>query len=208
MPRFVTFEGIEGCGKTTQIQLLSNALEEKGIDHLLTREPGGTTTGDQIRRLVLDPATVIGPWCELLLYAAARAQHLEQVIRPALAEGRLVLCDRFTDATRAYQGFGRGLPLDIIERLHALGPLALEPDRTILIDTDPETALARAAERDRAKTVDESRFEQENRAFHDRVRQGYLELARRSPGRFVVVDGRGGIAEVRARVAAAFGGMV
>lgn len=207
MHRFVTFEGIEGCGKTTQIQLLSNRLEERGIDHLLTREPGGTATGDQIRRLVLDPATVIGPWCELLLYAAARAQHLEQVIRPALGEGRLVLCDRFTDATRAYQGFGRGLPLDIIERLHALGPLALEPDRTILIDIDPETALRRAADRDRAKTIDESRFEQEDRAFHDRVRQGYLELARRSPGRFAVVDGRGGIAEVGARVATAFDGI-
>jgi len=203
--RFVTFEGIEGCGKTTQIQLLSNRLEEQGIDHLLTREPGGTTAGDQIRRLVLDPATVIGPWCELLLYAAARAQHLEQVIRPALAEGRLVLCDRFTDATRAYQGFGRGLPLEIIEQLHALGPLALEPDLTILIDIDPETALPRAADRDRAKTVDESRFEQENRAFHDRVRRGYLELARRFPGRFAIVDGRGGIAEVGARVGAAFG---
>jgi dTMP kinase len=205
VPRFVTFEGIEGCGKTTQIQMLSNALEEKGVDHVITREPGGTATGDQIRRLVLDPATVIGPWCELLLYAAARAQHLEQVIRPALAEGRLVLCDRFTDATRAYQGFGRGLPLDIIERLHALGPLALEPDRTILIDIDPATALARAADRDLSKTVDESRFEREDAAFHDRVRRGYLELARLSPGRFAVVDGGGGIAEVRARVAAAFG---
>jgi len=202
--RFVTFEGIEGCGKTTQIQLLSNQLEERGVDHLLTREPGGTTAGDQIRRLVLDPATVIGPWCELLLYAAARAQHLDQVIRPALAEGRLVLCDRFTDATRAYQGYGRGLPLEIIERLHALGPLALEPDLTILIDVDPETALPRAADRDRAKTVDESRFEQENRAFHDRVRRGYLELARRFPARFAVVDGRGSIAEVGKRVAAAY----
>lgn len=207
MPRFITFEGIEGCGKTTQIQLLSNAFEENGVDHVLTREPGGTPAGDRIRSLVLDPATVVGPWCELLLYAAARAQHLEQVIRPALAAGRLVLCDRFADATRAYQGFGRGLPLDLIEGLHALGPLALDPDRTILIDIDPATALARAADRDTAKAVDESRFEREGLAFHERVRQGYLELARRAPGRFAVVDGRGGIAEVQARVVAALRGV-
>jgi len=205
--RFIAFEGIEGCGKSTQIRLLSKSLEARGVDHVLTREPGGTAAGEGIRRLVLDPATVIGPWCELLLYAAARAQHLEEVIRPALEGGRLVLCDRYLDATRAYQGYGRGLPLEAIDRLHALAPLALEPDRTVLIDIDPATALARAGERDRAKAVDESRFEREAAAFHERVRRGYLDLARRSPGRFVVIDGRGTISEVQARVAAALGGV-
>jgi dTMP kinase len=207
VPRFIAFEGIEGCGKSTQIRLLSQALEARGVDHVLTREPGGTPTGDGIRRLVLDPASSIGPWCELLLYAAARAQHVDEVIRPALERGRLVLCDRYLDATRAYQGYGRGLPLEAIDRLHALGPLALEPDRTVLIDIDPATALARAADRDRTKTVDESRFERESSAFHDRVRAGYLDLARRSPGRFLVIDGRGTISEVQTRVAAALGGV-
>lgn len=208
MPRFIAFEGIEGCGKSTQIRLLSETLASRGVDHVLTREPGGTVVGEGIRRLVLDPATAINPWCELLLYAAARAQHLQAVIRPAIERGELVLCDRYLDATRAYQGYGRGLPLEAIDRLHALGPLALEPDRTVLIDIDPATALARAAERDLAKAVDESRFEREAIDFHERVRRGYLELARRSPGRFVVIDGRGTIAEVRARVAAALVGVV
>jgi dTMP kinase len=208
VPPFITFEGIEGSGKTTQIQLLSNSLEERGVDHLLTREPGGTPIGDQIRRIVLHPASVMGPWCELLLYAAARAQHLDQVIRPALAEGRLVLCDRFTDATRAYQGYGRGLALDVIERLHATGPLALEPVRTILIDLDPAVALERAGDRDRKRSNEENRFENEALAFHARVRAGYLEIAGRSPGRFRVVDGRGGVAEVQARVNAALAGLV
>lgn len=208
MPRFIAFEGIEGCGKSTQIRLLSGTLEARGVDHVLTREPGGTAAGDAIRRLVLDPAAAIAPWCELLLYAAARAQHLEEVIRPALERGRHVLCDRFLDATRAYQGYGRGLPLDAIDRLHALGPLALEPDLTVLIDIDPQTALGRAAERDRGKSVDESRFEREAAAFHERVRRGYLDLARGSPGRFVVVDGRGTIAEVQAKIAAALAGVV
>ena len=203
MRRFVTFEGIEGSGKTTQIQLLSTYLEERGVDHVLTREPGGTTIGDQVRRLVLDPAVPMGPTCELLLYAAARAQHLDQVIRPALAEGRLVLCDRFTDATLAYQGYGRGLPLDLIEKLHALEALALVPDLTLLFDLDPAAALERARRRDISKTVDETRFEALGLEFHQRVRSGYLELARRDPGRFVSIDARGAAAEVQARVQAA-----
>jgi dTMP kinase len=201
--RFVTFEGIEGSGKTTQIQLLSTHLEERGVDHVLTREPGGTTIGDQVRRLVLDPAVPMGSACELLLYAAARAQHLDQVIRPALAEGRLVLCDRFTDATLAYQGYGRGLPLDLIEKLHALEALALVPDLTLLFDLDPAAALERARRRDISKPVDETRFEALGLEFHLRVRSGYLELARRDPGRFVSIDARGGAAEVQARVQAA-----
>src|SRR5256885_2101414 len=154
---FITFEGIEGSGKTTQIQLLSNHFEDRGIDHLLTREPGGTPIGDQIRRLVLDPRnSAMTPVCELLLYAAARAQHLDQVIRPALEAGRLVLCDRFVDATFAYQGYGRAIPLDLIDALHHLKTLALRPDLTLLFDIDTRLALERARVREHGGTQDET----------------------------------------------------
>ena len=203
MRRFVTFEGIEGSGKTTQIQLLSTHLEERGVDHVLTREPGGTMIGDQVRRLVLDPAVPMVPASELLLYAAARAQHLAQVIRPALDDGRMVLCDRFTDATIAYQGYGRGLSIDLIGRLHALEALALVPDRTLLFDLEPAAALERARRRDISKAVDETRFEALGLEFHERVRAGYLELARRHPDRIVRIDARGAPAEVQERVRAA-----
>ena len=199
--RFITFEGIEGSGKTTQIQMLSNHLEEREIDHVLTREPGGTPIGDQIRRLVLDPGNAdMTPICDLLLYAAARAQHIEQVIRPALEAGRLVLCDRFKDATFAYQGYGRGIRLDLIDALHDLETLALRPDLTLLFDIDASVALERARDRDSGGPRDETRFEQQDLDFHERVRSGYLEMARQEPARFVVLDARGRIEEVHRRV--------
>jgi dTMP kinase len=199
--RFITFEGIEGSGKTTQVQLLSNALEGRGVDHVLTREPGGTPIGDTIRALVLDPAHGnMTAACELLLYAAARAQHIDQVIRPALDGGSLVLCDRFTDATRAYQGFGRGLPMPFLERLFALEALALVPDRTLLFDIEPGTAIQRARDRDRSRGEPGTRFEQEDLPFHERVRAGYLELARREPARITVIDATGTVEAVQARV--------
>lgn len=204
-PRFITFEGIEGSGKSTQLRRLAATLETRGHDPLLTREPGGTPIGDQIRGILLHPASVLGPWSELFLYAAARAEHLEQVIRPALAAGRIVLCDRFTDATRAYQGHGRGLPLDAVESLHALGPLRIEPDRTLLFDLEPETALLRARGRE-AETADAAdRFEREALAFHTRVRTGYLHLARRHPDRFRVIDAHGDVDTVATRVLTALG---
>src|SRR5258706_3447117 len=206
-PHFITFEGIEGCGKTTQIQLVSNALEERGVDHLLTREPGGTPIGDQIRRLVLDPANAaMTPTCELLLYAAARAQHLEQVIRTALDADRMVLCDRFLDATFAYQGYGRGIRLDLIDALHDLETLALRPGLTLLFDLDVEPALERARDRDSGGPAGGTRFGQENVEFHKRVRAGYLEMARQEPGRILVVDARGAIPEVHQRVLRAVSG--
>lgn len=190
---FITFEGIEGSGKSTQITLLSEALRARGNAHVLTREPGGTPAGDSIRALLLDSATRLGPPAELLLYAAARAEHLDRIIRPALASGRLVLCDRYLDATRAYQGYGRGLPLAWIEALHALEPLRLAPDRTVLLDLDPALGLKRARARNRKgakkSAPDEGRFEAEDLAFHRRVREGYLALARAEPDRFRVVDG-------------------
>ena len=203
MSRFITFEGIEGSGKTTQIQMLSVYLEERGIEHVLTREPGGTRIGDQVRKLVLNPAnTDITPGCEMLLYAAARAQHLDQVIRPALQEERLVLCDRYLDATLAYQGYGRGLDLDMILTLHCLETLTLRPDLTLLFDLDARLALDRARGRDSMTSPDETRFEQEDLAFHERVRAGYLELARKEPKRFVVLDAGGTPAEMHERVRA------
>lgn len=201
MPRFITFEGIEGSGKTTQIQMLSNHLEEIGVEHLLTREPGGTPIGDQIRRLVLHPGNAtMTATCELLLYTAARAQHIEQVIGPNLAEGRMVLCDRFKDATLAYQGYGRGLSIELIRHLHAREGLALNPDLTLLFDIEVDTALDRARHRDATRNIDETRFEQEDFAFHDRVRTGYLDLARKESQRIVVINARGTTAEVHQRV--------
>ena len=186
---FITFEGIEGSGKSTQIALLAEALTARGLPHLVTREPGGTPAGESVRALLLDSSTRLGPAAELLLYAAARAEHLERVIRPALASGRLVLCDRYLDATRAYQGYGRGLPLAWIESLNALEPLRQAPDRTLLIDLDPTLGLERARGRNRKAAQDEGRFEAEDLAFHRRVRDGYLALAQAEPERFRVVDG-------------------
>jgi dTMP kinase len=204
--RFITFEGVEGSGKTTQIQMLSDYLETRGIDHVLTREPGGTAVGNQVRRLVLNPAyRDMTPSCELLLYAAARAQHIEEVIRPALAEGRLVLCDRFTDATLAYQGYGRGIPLDLIRSLHELEVLSLKPDRTVIFDIDARAALQRARSRDSGTPESETRFEQEDLAFHERVRRGYLDLVQWDPRRYVVLDARGTLADVHGRVLGALG---
>ena len=184
--------------------MLSNYLEEREIDHLLTREPGGTPIGDQIRRLVLDPVNSgMTPICDLLLYAAARAQHIEQLIRPALKVGRLVLCDRFTDATFAYQGFGRGIRLDLIDALHSLETLSLRPDLTILFDIEASLSLDRARDRDQGGTHDQTRFEQQDMDFHERVRDGYLELAKQEPGRFVVLDARGSVEEVHLRLISA-----
>lgn len=201
MRRFITFEGIEGSGKTTQIRLVSESLRSRGVDHLLTREPGGTPAGDAIRSLALRPGVDLGAACEMFLYAAARAEHLARVIRPALDAGRLVLCDRYADATVAYQGHGRGLGRETVERLGAFEALAVRPDRTILLDLEPAAALARARRRDRDAGAVETRFEAEDLAFHARVREGYLDSARREPDRIAVVDARGGVDQVRAAVA-------
>ncbi len=204
MRAFITFEGIEGSGKTTQIQLLSVRLESAGVEHVLTREPGGTEIGNRIRSLLLDPAhRDLTPLSELLLYQAARAQHLARVIIPALAERKLVLCDRYKDATRAYQGDGRHLPAELVETLNRLDLLALEPDLTLLFDIDPETALARARRREGRTPRDQSRFEQEDMEFHRRVRDAYRRLAASHPQRIRVLEGDGGIEEVHERVVAA-----
>jgi dTMP kinase len=190
---FITFEGIEGSGKSTQIAQLANHLTETGRSVLLTREPGGTPIGDQVRKVLLDAAnTALDPKAELLLYAASRAQHLAERIAPALASGTAVLCDRFSDATLAYQGFGRGLDINMIRALDELVTKSMRPDLTILLDVDPAIGVGRARGRNqRAGMESEARFENEEIAFHTRVRHGYLELAKQEPKRFRVLDASG-----------------
>ena len=187
---FVTFEGIEGCGKTTQIRHLTAHLEGKRQPFLLTREPGGTAISDRIRQILLSSEnSLMEPATEFFLYAAARAQHIAEVVLPALRNGKTVLCDRFADATLAYQGFGRGLNLAWLEEIHNRFLQGLKPDLTFLLDLPVEEGLRRAWKRMENQAVKEDRFEKEDLAFHQRVREGYLFLARREPNRIVVLDG-------------------
>jgi dTMP kinase len=192
MGRFITFEGSEGCGKTTQIRLAANSLVERGILVHETAEPGGTPLGRRIREILLNRGScAISAEAELLLFAAARAQHVRETILPALKEGLWVLCDRFTDATFAYQGFGRGLDAGVIRILNAFSSLSLRPDMTLLFDLPVATGLARAQKRaagGRPETA-EDRFEHEEHAFHERIRKGYLTLAAGEPDRFRIIDG-------------------
>ncbi|WP_313288234.1 dTMP kinase [Stutzerimonas nitrititolerans] len=181
---FITLEGPEGAGKSTNREYLAERLRERGQEVLLTREPGGTPLAEQIRELLLAPSDE--PMCsdtELLLVFAARAQHLEQVIRPALARGALVLCDRFTDATYAYQGGGRGLSFQRIEQLETFVQGELRPDLTLIFDLPVEIGLSRAAARGRL-----DRFEQEGLRFFEAVRNAYLERAKQAPHRYRVID--------------------
>ena len=206
MSFFITFEGIEGCGKSTQVQLLAKALTSRGIDVVVTREPGGCAIADQIRNILLDAANSgLTPSAELLLYAAARAQHVAEVVRPALQAGRMVICDRFTDATVAYQGYGRGLDLATIARLNADASGGTRPDLTILLDCPVEIGLKRAFARINSTAgAREERFELESTQFHQRVRDGYLTLAAEQPERFAVVDGSLAVDETAAAILAAF----
>jgi len=193
---FVTFEGIEGSGKSTQARLLAERL---GPDTVLTQEPGGTPLGRAIRCLLLDHGHgVVAPSTEVLLYFADRAQHVAELVRPALREGRSVVSDRYTDSSLAYQGYGRGLDRGLILAVHRLATGGLQPDVTILLDVSVDVGLARASSRG---SLD--RLESEVREFHDRVRGGYLEMARAEPERWVRVDGEGSTEAVAARVAAA-----
>ena len=188
---FITLEGIEGSGKTSQIPTVVNCLTKAGFDCLTTREPGGTPIGGQIRSILLNPDnTDLAPTAEMLLYTADRVQHLETVIRPALTAGKTVICDRYFDATLAYQGHARGLDRELILRLHHLACKGFAPDFTLLLDLAPETGLARAWNRINAgdQNERESRFEAEALAFHQRVRDGYLTIARSDPNRFAVID--------------------
>ena len=188
---FITFEGIEGSGKSTQIRRISEFLKSIGYDCLVTREPGNTAIGKKIRAILLDPENKVMDFrTELLLYMADRAQHISEKIKPALSQGRPVLCDRYFDATVAYQGFARGLDIAFIYKLHEVVLDDLKPDLTVLFDLPPEIGLSRAWKQIQNGTRDkgETRFEKETLIFHEKVRAGYLELARREPERFRIID--------------------
>lgn len=204
MGYFITFEGVEGCGKTTQIKLLAELLTQLGYTAVLTREPGGCPIADKIRTILLDAENIaMTSMAELMLYGAARAQHIAEVIMPALESNKIVLCDRFCDATVAYQSFGRGINRDIIDTLNHHACQGIIPNLTVLIDCDPTIGLKRAKQRiETTKGPREERFELEELAFHKRVHSGYLKLATEQPQRFLVIDGTEGIDAIFYKISA------
>ena len=182
---FITFEGVEGCGKSTQVERLRQRLTTMGYKVIATREPGGTPIAEAIRAILLDPQhAAMCPTAELLLYEAARAQHVAEKILPALQAGAIVLCDRFSDSTTAYQGAGRGLSPEDVAPLHAIATAGLNPDKTILVDVPAEVGLARVM-----KTKTRDRIELEAIEFHTKVRDGFLAIAKAEPNRVAIVDG-------------------
>lgn len=207
----ITLEGIEGSGKTTQMVHIETYLAARGIDCTITREPGGTAIGAKIRAVLLDPANHdMDPLAELMLYMADRAQHISQVIRPALNAGKVVLCDRFFDATIVYQGLARGLSPKLIEEFHMMAFNGLKPDLTLLLDLPPEMGLARAWSQinNGDRVANESRFEEERLEFHNRVRSGYLALAKKDPQRFRIIDAAKNEAQVKTEICNQIDGII
>ena len=200
---FISFEGIEGCGKTTQVELLAMLLLQRGIPHVVTREPGGTRLGNLMRSILLDPAhNEIDPLTELFLYAADRAQHTAEVIRPALDDRQWVICDRFADATTVYQGYGRGQNLNLIKQLNQWATRGLWPSLSLILDCPVEIGLNRARRRHIETSLNglEDRFEQQDFSFHQKVREGYLELAAQFPERFRVLDASIGVEPLHEKI--------
>ena len=199
--KLITFEGLDGCGKSTQLERQAERLRQRGFPVSTTHEPGGTWVGQQIREIVLHAASdALTPFTELALMFAARTQHIEQVIVPALEDGHVVLCDRFTDSSLAYQGHGRGISLAVIRALEESLYRDIRPDLTFVLDVDPAAAAQRTVARNRAASEKESRFEREGLEFFEQVRQGYRRIAEQEPERVRMVDGRGSVAEVHARI--------
>ncbi len=192
---FISLEGVEGCGKTTQARLLAEYMTRLGHSVVPTREPGGTPIAERIREMLLDPRnTDMADITELLLYLASRAQHVNQLILPALAEGKMVICERFSDATFAYQGHARGLDLKSLEQMNKIATGGLEPDLTLLLDLKAEDGFSRKQEDDK------DRLENESVDFHNKVREGYLAIARRFPRRMELIDARGSVEDVHSRI--------
>jgi dTMP kinase len=202
--KFITFEGLDGCGKSTQLEKLAAVLRGQGLQVVVTREPGGTPVGEKIRQLLLDTGTSgLTPLAELALMFASRAQHIKDVIHPAIADGRIVLCDRFTDSTEAYQGGGRKLSSEPVLALHRILCGDLQPELTILMDSDVGLSVERARRRNQGNgraERDENRFEQESRAFFGRVHNTYLAIAAREPNRVMIVDARGTPGETHQKI--------
>jgi dTMP kinase len=199
---FITLEGVEGCGKSTQARLLARRLEKEGYLCLLTREPGGTPIGQEIRQVILHPRHhQMSPEAELGLYFSDRAQHLREVVWPAIAAGKIVVCDRFTDSTIAYQGYGRKLSLRMIRSLDRIMTGTYRPNVTLFLDLPIEAGLERARARNHKEALlDEGRFEAEEIEFHERVRAGYMKMVRREPDRFIVVPVEGNKKKVQESV--------
>ena len=205
--KFITLEGIDGAGKSSHLDFVCAQVRARGFEAQLTREPGGTLTGEKIRKVLLDSGTAgLSPLAEMALMFASRAQHIAEVIEPAVATGSIVLCDRFTDSTEAYQGSGRRLGGDSVRELHRVLCGNLQPDLTLLLDSDAAASVSRARRRNKrvAKAIhrghDENRFEQETRAFFTRVHDGYLAIAKRDASRVVMVDARGTPAQTHQKI--------
>lgn len=201
---FITLEGIDGCGKSTQINMLAEALKNRGIDPLITREPGGTETGERIRRLLSEAGPTLAAETELFLIVAARAQHVRELIRPALADGRVVISDRYTDSSVAFQGYGRGLELATVHEMNRFATRGLTPDLTILFDLDPARARARLDRRPQKKALaatesDLEYLDREEKEFHERVRDGYLRMMEADSSRIHLVDSSGPVEQTRNR---------
>lgn len=195
---FITFEGIDGCGKSTQLRLLASELRVRGLELVATREPGGTTLGKRLRAALLDVEEQVDPLAELLVFAADRAHHVRTLLAPALGANQIVLSDRYADATVAYQGAGRGFEPELIHDIVQLATGGLTPDLTLLFDLSVADAAARTRRRLASKTTD--RLDSEDAEFHTRVRNAYLEIARAEPGRFRVIDARGAVQQTQTMV--------
>lgn len=194
---FITFEGADGCGKTTQLMMLAKYLEEKGYNVLVTREPGAKGLGEKIREILLNYDGEVSSQCEAFLFLADRAQHMDVIVKPAVEKGKIVLCDRHTDSTVAYQGFGRGLDIERINLLNSIATGNRKPDLTVVFDIDVETSMKRVG-------TQKDRLESAGVEFHNRVRNGYLEIARQEPERVKVVDASKSIEDIHKDVIAIF----
>lgn len=196
--KFITFEGIDGSGKSTQLEILANELRVSGFDVITTQEPGGTALGHRLRKVFLETEERVTPIAELLLFAADRAQHVEFLIKPSIAAGKIVVSDRYADATVAYQGAGRGFDHAIINQITELATGGLKPDLTLFFDVSVETAVSRTHRRS-AEGEQKNRMDSESVEFYERVRAAYLQTAESEPNRFIIIDGSGAIDDVKAK---------